>query len=107
MGRKEARLHYRDMVQISIERLVVSAVEEIQEKKGRGCHKRPLPEEIRNLNNLITKEWREQGIELRENGDHILELLKEDKVIARFAQTGVNVENLLKVRKEIIKERRN
>jgi hypothetical protein len=48
------------------------------------------------LNNLITKEWREQGLSLKEEGDHILNLLKDGKVIARFSQTGVKIQNILK-----------
>ena len=46
--------------------------------------------------NLITKEWREQGVDLREEGDHILELRKDGQVIARFSQTGVEISNVLK-----------
>ena len=46
--------------------------------------------------NYITEEWKQQGIDIREEGDHILELLKDGKVIARFSQTGVKVENILK-----------
>jgi len=33
---------------------------------------------------------------VREEGDHILELLKDGKVIARFSQTEVKVDNILK-----------
>ena len=46
--------------------------------------------------NYITEEWKQQGLSLREEGDHILELLKDGKVIARFSQTGVKVDNILK-----------
>jgi len=46
--------------------------------------------------NLITKEWKQQGVELREPDDHILELRKDGKLIARFSQTGVSIENILK-----------
>ena len=46
--------------------------------------------------NYITEEWKQQGIDIREEGDHILELLKDGKVIARFSQTGVKVDNILK-----------
>ena len=60
-----------------------------------------------NINNLITEEYRQQGIDLKEEGDHILELRENKQVIARFSQTGISIENLLKVCKEIIKERRN
>ena len=60
-----------------------------------------------NINNLIAEEYRQQGIDLKEEGDHILELRENKQVIARFSQTGISIENLLKVCKEIIKERRN
>ena len=60
-----------------------------------------------NINNPITEEYRQQGIDLKEEGDHILELRQNKQVIARFSQTGISIENLLKVCKEIIKERRN
>ena len=46
--------------------------------------------------NLITKEWKQQGVELREPDDHVVELLKDGKLIARFSQTGVSIENILK-----------
>lgn len=41
-------------------------------------------------------EWQEQGIELKEADDHILELYKDGHLIARFSQTGVAIENILK-----------
>ena len=44
----------------------------------------------------ITKEWGEQGLSLHEPNDHVLELLKDGKVIARFSQTGVELKNILK-----------
>ena len=46
-------------------------------------------------NNLITEEWRRQGVDVREVGDHIIELRKGD-IVVRFSQTGVRVENILK-----------
>jgi hypothetical protein len=46
--------------------------------------------------NYITEEWKAQGIELREVDDHIVELYKEGNYIARFSQTGVKVDNILK-----------
>jgi hypothetical protein len=46
--------------------------------------------------NLITEVWRGQGYELREDGDHVLELRKDGQVLARFSQTGVEVENILR-----------
>ena len=57
--------------------------------------------------NYITEEWKQQGIDIREEGDHILELLKDGKVIARFSQTGVTPENILKVAQEKLKGREN
>jgi len=45
--------------------------------------------------NYITEEWRRQGIDVREVGDHILELRKGD-IVVRFSQTGVKVDNILK-----------
>jgi len=45
---------------------------------------------------LITKEWKMQGVEVKEDGDHVLELRKDGKVIARFSQSGVQIENILK-----------
>ena len=49
-----------------------------------------------NQEQYITKEWRQQGVELREDGDHILELRKDGKVIARFSQSGATIDNILK-----------
>jgi hypothetical protein len=46
--------------------------------------------------NYITEEQRRQGIDVREEGDHILELLKDGQVVARFSQTGVEICNVLK-----------
>ena len=60
-----------------------------------------------NLNNLITKEWRAQGLELKEEGDHILELRHHGEVIARFSQSGATPENILKVSQRVLQERRN
>ena len=45
---------------------------------------------------LITKEWKMQGVEVKEDGDYVLELRKDGKVIARFSQTGITIENILK-----------
>ena len=57
--------------------------------------------------NYITEEWRQQGLRLQEEGDHILELRHQGKVIARFSQTGATVENILKVAQQALQERRN
>ena len=57
--------------------------------------------------NYTTEEWKKLGIDVREDGDHILELLKDGKVIARFSQTGVTPENILKVAQEKLKGREN
>ena len=50
-----------------------------------------------NPNNAITEEYQSQGLSLHEIGDHILELRKGDDILARFTQTGIEVDNLLKV----------
>ena len=43
---------------------------------------------------------------LHEDDDHILELRKEGKVLARFSQSGATPENILKVAREILQEGR-
>jgi len=45
---------------------------------------------------VLDKQAVQQGFYLRENDDHILELVHKGKVIARFSQTGVEVDNILK-----------
>ena len=45
---------------------------------------------------IITPEWTQQGIELREPDDHILELYKDGILIARFSQTGVTLDAIKK-----------
>lgn len=52
---------------------------------------------------IITPEWTQQGIELKEPDDHVLELYKDDILIARFSQTGVTIENILKEVKPIVR----
>lgn len=47
------------------------------------------------ISNVLTKEARDQGLTLNEPDDHILELLFTSIVIAKFSQTGVQVENIL------------
>ena len=37
----------------------------------------------------ILREWQDQGIELKELDDHILELYKDGILIARFSSLGV------------------
>lgn len=46
--------------------------------------------------NFITEEWRRQGFSCRHDGNEVLELLKDGKVVARFSQTGVEIDNILK-----------
>ena len=53
------------------------------------------PPERREMLQYITEQWGKQ-VELREIGDHLLELILEGQVVARFSQTGVKVENILK-----------
>ena len=42
-----------------------------------------------NNQSAILKEWQDQGVELKELDDHILELYKDGILIARFSSTGV------------------
>ena len=46
--------------------------------------------------NFITKEWEAQGLSVKEDGDHVLELRKDGKVIAKFSHTGTTIDNILK-----------
>lgn len=43
---------------------------------------------------LITPAWHDQGVELRELDDHILELYKDGIPIARFSTQGVTLLSL-------------
>ena len=52
----------------------------------------------------ILKEWQDQGVELRELDDHILELYKDGILIARFSSLGVT---LLSITEEIKDHVRN
>jgi hypothetical protein len=98
LAEKEARLQKESMVENSLSRPATWEAEEIQERKGWGWFP-PAPAEewkLNSNNNLITEEFRAQGLSVKEDGDHILELRKEGKVIARFSQTGVTLDNILK-----------
>jgi len=54
---------------------------------------------------VIAKQWTQQGIELKEPDDHILELYKHGQLLARFSQTGVTLHD---IKREIADyERRN
>lgn len=56
------------------------------------------------ISNVLTKEARDQGFSLNEpDDDHILELRYQGKVIARFSQTGVEVDNILNEIQQISK----
>lgn len=56
------------------------------------------------ISNVLTEEARNQGFSLNEpDDDHILELRQYGKVIARFSQTGVQVESILKQAQQISK----
>lgn len=55
------------------------------------------------ISNVLTKEARDQGFTLNEPDDHILELLFTSIVIAKFSQTGVQVENILNEVQEVSK----
>lgn len=54
--------------------------------------------------NYITKEAREQGLSLHEVDDHILELRQYGQVMARFSQTGITIENFLRVIKQAVNQ---
>ena len=45
---------------------------------------------------ILSPEAVRQGFSVRAPDDHILELLKDRKVIARYSQTGVTIDNILK-----------
>jgi len=45
---------------------------------------------------ILGPEAVKQGLSVRASDDHILELLKDGEVIARFSQTGVTIDNILK-----------
>ena len=45
---------------------------------------------------ILSPEAVKQGLSVRASDDHILELLKDGEVIARFSQTGVTIDNILK-----------
>lgn len=45
---------------------------------------------------ILSEEAIQDGFSLNAPDDHILELRKEGKVLARFSQTGVEVTNILK-----------
>ncbi len=79
-------------------RLATWEAEEILKKRGRGCLPAPSPGSKGMLSNtnFITKEWGAQGLSIKEDGDHVLELRKDGEVIARFSQSGVTVDNILK-----------
>jgi len=47
------------------------------------------------ISNVLTHEARNQGFSLNEPDDHILELRQHGKVIAKFSQTGVQVDNII------------
>lgn len=49
---------------------------------------------VKNLNDVLTPERVKEGWSVREPDAHILELLYQGNVKARFSQTGVTVENL-------------
>ncbi len=57
---------------------------------------------MKRYSQLIMKDWARQGLSVHEDGDHVLELRKDGKVIARFSQTGVTIENIHKAAREAI-----
>jgi len=52
--------------------------------------------EDRSLSYILTTEARRNGFRLEEVGDHVLHLYHYDQLIARFLQSGVSIENILK-----------
>lgn len=56
------------------------------------------------ISNVLTDEARNQGFSLNEPHDHILELRQYGKVIARFSQTGVQVDNILNEVQQLSKD---
>jgi len=57
------------------------------------------------MTTVIAKEWTQQGIELKELDDHMLQLYIKGQLIATFSQTGVTMDNILKEIRDY--ERRN
>lgn len=47
------------------------------------------------ISDILTKEAQQRGLSLEEPDDHVLELRQHGKVIAKFSQTGVEVDNVL------------
>jgi len=45
----------------------------------------------------MNEEWRQQGISLIHDGNEVLELRYQGQLIARFSQSGVDIENYLYV----------
>ena len=71
---------------------------DVEAIKGMGTDlARPIPERSKvNEFKYITEEWEKQGVKVKEEGDHILRLIKDGQTIAVFNQTGVKIDNLLK-----------
>lgn len=51
---------------------------------------------MEDLNNILSEEAIRQGWRIREDQDHIVELLCNGELIARFSSSGVQIENILK-----------
>jgi len=52
---------------------------------------------------ILTPEVQDQGFTLNEPDDHVLELLLHGKILARFNQTSIEVEDILKEVQEVSK----
>lgn len=52
------------------------------------------------IDEILSPEARRNGYTLNEPDDHVLELIYQGKVVARFSQTGVTIDNVLAVVKE-------
>lgn len=55
------------------------------------------------ISNVLIKEARDQGLTLNEPDDHILHLLYHGEVVAKFSQTGIQVQNILNEVQEVSK----
>ncbi|MCJ7828315.1 MAG: hypothetical protein MUP81_01055 [Dehalococcoidia bacterium] len=45
---------------------------------------------------ILNEEAIKKGLRVKEDGDHITELWQGNNLLARFPQTGVTIENILK-----------
>lgn len=83
----------------------VGRAQNLIREEGRGTVVIPLPRRIMlqdhytrqtGYESMLSPEATQQGLSMGAPDDHILELLKDGKVIARYSQTGVTIDNILK-----------